>query len=158
MIANKLLIADTAPDCDATAAFNHQVNTLFRTCGYTRAAIATRMNEALNAHECIVTAQLLNKWFSPNDPKQMPVQYLPALMWAVKSAEPANVLLAPLDLIAASPHGEQIALKTYLEAQLAIVTKDLETQGISPNPNTTDTAPNAGADLLSLLTGALTNA
>ena len=91
-----ILDAQVPPDCDVYHQFVHCVNASMRRCGYTRAGLSTRMNQALKVLEVEVDETKLNKWFAPSQPAHMPIHYLPALCWAIRSIEPINLLLGPL--------------------------------------------------------------
>ncbi|MBQ4879655.1 hypothetical protein J8M21_20770 [Pseudoalteromonas luteoviolacea] len=88
--------SEQPPYCDVQTEFIHCVNNCMRTTGYTRRGLAKRMNEALQALEIEIDENKLNKWFALSQSTSMPIHYLPALLWALNSTEPADVLLAPL--------------------------------------------------------------
>lgn len=87
--------SDTPPQMDVYHLFLAEISKAIRLSGLSRPAIAERMNDAIGG-ECAVSHGKLNKWFSPGTDQYMPVHFLPALLWAVQSVEPANVLLKPL--------------------------------------------------------------
>ncbi|MEC4091873.1 hypothetical protein [Pseudoalteromonas rubra] len=93
---NSIFESHTAPDCDIYNQFLHAVNSAARTSGLTRRGLADRMNQALMVHEAVITEGKLNKYLSPATELYLPAHYLPALIWALRSIEPANILLAPL--------------------------------------------------------------
>ncbi len=94
-LQTSVFTADTPPPMDVYHLFLAEINKAIRITGLSRPAIADRMNDAVGG-ECVVNQGKLNKWFSPGTDQYMPVHLLPALLWAVRSVEPANVLLAPL--------------------------------------------------------------
>ncbi|AZZ98270.1 hypothetical protein [Pseudoalteromonas sp. R3] len=95
-LENNIFESQTPPDCEVLAAFSHAVNACMRRSGFTRAGLADRMNRALQAHEVEVNEGNLNRWFAPSQSTNMPIQYLPALLWALKSIEPLNILVEPI--------------------------------------------------------------
>lgn len=112
-----ILKAERAPACDVYHTFIHSVNACMRTSGYTRAGLADRMNSALKVHEIEVDEGKLNKWFAPSQPQSMPIHYLAALCWALKSMEPANILLEPLLHIAVDQRAQLLQRHAELELQ-----------------------------------------
>lgn len=94
-LQTSIFATDTPPPMDVYHLFLAETNKAIRITGLSRPAIADRMNDAIGG-ECVVNPGKLNKWFSPGTDQYMPVHLLPALLWAVRSVEPANVLLAPL--------------------------------------------------------------
>ena len=67
--------------------------------------------------EVLVDESKINKWFAPSQPQQMPVQYLPALCWAIKSMEPVNILIAPLQYKVVDERAQQLQKHAELEVQ-----------------------------------------
>lgn len=123
---NSIFDVSPAPNCDVYHQFLHAVNSAARTCGLTRQGIATRMNEALKVHEVEVTETLLNKYLSPATEKYMPIHYLPALSYAVKTIEPANVLLTPIMFKALDERSQILQEHAELEVQKIELQKQQE--------------------------------
>lgn len=118
MSINKTLFeSEQSPDCDVYLQFANCVNSIVRRSGYSRSGIADRMNSALKSMEVLVDESKLNKWFAPSQPQQMPVQYLPALCWAIKSMEPVNILIAPLQYKVVDERAQQLQKHAELEVQ-----------------------------------------
>lgn len=88
--------ASTAPDCEIYHRFLHAVNSAARTSGLTRQGIAERMNQALKVDERVINEARLNKYLSPATETYLPAHMIPALLWAIRSVEPINILLEPL--------------------------------------------------------------
>ncbi|OHU85507.1 MULTISPECIES: hypothetical protein [Pseudoalteromonas] len=112
-----ILDAEIPPDCDVYHQFVHCVNACMRRCGFTRAGLATRMNQALKVLEVEVDEAKLNKWFAPSQPNHMPIHYLPALCWATKSMEPVNILLSPLMFKAFDQRAQLLQKHAEMEMQ-----------------------------------------
>lgn len=117
-LTKSILEADVAPDCDIYNLFIHSVCSAMKRSGFSRPVIADRMNDALRAQECDVDQAKLNKWLAPSQPHFMPMHYLPALCYAVRSTEPANVLLKPI-LYKAVDQRAQL-LQQHAELQMEI--------------------------------------
>lgn len=118
MSINKTLFeSEQSPDCDVYLQFANCVNSIVRRSGYSRSGIADRMNSALKSMEVLVDESKINKWFAPSQPQQMPVQYLPALCWAIKSMEPVNILIAPLQYKVVDERAQQLQKHAELEVQ-----------------------------------------
>lgn len=116
--ATSWLTSDVPPNCDVFYQFTNTVNTCMRQSGYTRAGLAERMNQALQAMEVQVDEAKLNKWFAPSQPTSMPVHFLPALLWALKSIAPANELLKPLLFSAVDQHAKMLQQHGQLEMEI----------------------------------------
>ncbi|MBQ4814271.1 hypothetical protein J8M20_23085 [Pseudoalteromonas luteoviolacea] len=116
----------TPPDCEVLHQFTHCVNACMRRCGYTRTGLATRMNEALKVNKIEVDEGKLNKWFAPSQPTAMPIHYLPALLWAVKSTEPADILLAPLMYTAVNERALKLKEVSEYEVQIRKLQQEKE--------------------------------
>ncbi len=114
-----ILLSETPPCTDVYNIFLAEVSKAVRLSGMSRPMIVDRMNDAIGG-ENVVTASKLNKWFSPGTDQYMPVHLLPAFCWAVRTIEPANVLLAPLMHSAIDQRGQ--LLQRY--AQLSIDATD----------------------------------
>lgn len=112
------LTSDVPPNCDVFHQFTHTVNTHMRQSGYTRAGLADRMNQALRVMEVQVDEAKLNKWFAPSQPTNMPVHFLPALLWALQTIAPANELLKPLLFSAVDQHGKMLQQHGQLEMEI----------------------------------------
>ncbi|WP_063705212.1 hypothetical protein [Pseudoalteromonas gelatinilytica] len=109
---------DEAPNCDVYHQFLYAVNAAARTCGLTRQGIVNRMNQALKVDDVVINETLLNKYLAPGTEKYLPAHQLPALLWAIKSIEPLNVLLEPL-LFKAVDQRSQL-LEKHAELQMEI--------------------------------------
>jgi hypothetical protein len=107
--------SETPPAMDVYHVFLAELNKAIRISGLSRPAIADRMNDAIGG-ECAVSHGKLNKWFSPGTDQYMPVHFLPALLWAVSSVEPANALLKPLLYKAVDQRGQ--LFQQYAELSL----------------------------------------
>ena len=110
--------SEQAPNCDIYHLFAHCVNQCMKRVPLTRLGIAERMNEALHAHEVEVDQNKFNKWFAPSQPQHMPIHYLPALCWALKSEEPANVLLKPLLFSAVDQRAKMLQQHGQLQLEI----------------------------------------
>lgn len=118
MSINKTLFeSEQSPDCDVYLQFANCVNSIVRRSGYSRSGIADRMNSALKSMEVLVDESKINKWFAPSQPQQMPVQYLPALCWAIKSMEPVNILITPLQYKVVDERAQKLQKHAELEVQ-----------------------------------------
>lgn len=118
MSINKTLFeSEQSPDCDVYLQFANCVNSIVRRSGYSRSGIADRMNSALKSMEVLVDESKINKWFAPSQPQQMPVQYLSALCWAIKSMEPVNILIAPLQYKVVDERAQKLQKHAELEVQ-----------------------------------------
>ena len=109
---------DEAPSCDVYHQFLYAVNAAARTSGLTRQGIVNRMNNALKVDDVVINETLLNKYLAPGTEKYLPAHQLPALLWAIKSIEPLNVLLEPL-LFKAIDQRSQL-LQKHAELQMEI--------------------------------------
>lgn len=117
-LATSILEAEVAPDCDIYHLFIHSVCSAMKRSGFSRPVIAERMNDALLSRDNEVDQAKLNKWLAPSQPHHMPMHYLPALCYAVRSTEPANVLLKPI-LFKAVDQRSQL-LQQHAELQMEI--------------------------------------
>ncbi|KZW99469.1 hypothetical protein JL49_17085 [Pseudoalteromonas luteoviolacea] len=113
-----ILDSEIPPDCEILHHFSQCVNACMRRCGFTRNGLAQRMNAALKVDIVEVDEGKLNKWFAPSQPTSMPIQYLPALCWAIKSVEPANVLLMPLMYSASDERAKKLQEASECEVQM----------------------------------------
>ncbi|NUZ10178.1 hypothetical protein HUZ36_05235 [Pseudoalteromonas sp. McH1-7] len=113
-----ILDSDIPPDCDVYHQFVHTVNSCMRRCGYTRAGLAARMNQALKVLEVEVDETKLNKWFAPSQTMHMPIHLLPALCWALKSMEPSNILLGPLMYKAVDLRAQKLQQSAEYDVQI----------------------------------------
>jgi hypothetical protein len=119
-----VLQSENTPSCGlAYPQFCDAVNRAMRRAPFTRDVIAERMNEALNmgaytAFTLYVDPAKLNKWFAPSQPNNMPVHYLPALIWAIQDIEAVNELLKPLLFSAVDQHDKM--LQRHGELQMEI--------------------------------------
>ncbi|SFD54630.1 hypothetical protein [Pseudoalteromonas denitrificans] len=113
-----LLTNETAPDCEIYNQFLHAINLAARTSGITRHGIANRMNQALKVESIIVTESSLNKYLAPSTEKYLPAHMIPALLWAVKSIEPINVLLQPLMFKAVDQRAQMLQQHAELEMEI----------------------------------------
>ncbi|ALU41924.1 hypothetical protein [Pseudoalteromonas rubra] len=120
---NNIFESQTPPDCDVLAAFSHAVNACMRRSTFTRAGLADRMNRALQVHEVKVNEGNLNRWFAPSQPTNMPIQYLPALLWALKSIEPLNILIEPIIYKAVNQHALMMQDVAQADLQIAELQK-----------------------------------
>ncbi|MEC4091819.1 hypothetical protein [Pseudoalteromonas rubra] len=118
--------SQTPPDCEVLSSFSHSVNACMRRSGFTRAGLAERMNRALQAHQVEVDEAKINRWFAPSQPTFMPVHFLPSLIWAVKSPEPANILLEPIMYRAVNQR--ELMLQKTAQLDLEIAQKQREKQ------------------------------
>lgn len=100
-----VLMSENPPELDIYNLFIAECNKAVRISGMSRPMIADRMNDAFGG-ENVVTAVKINKWFSPATDQFMPVHLLPAFCWAIRSIEPANVLLKPLMFKAVDQRGQ----------------------------------------------------
>jgi len=133
------LTSETPPPCDVYHQFAHIVNTHMRQSGYTRAGIADRMNQALQAFEVQVDETKINKWFAPSQPTNMPAHYLPALLWALQTIAPANELLKPLLFSAVDQHGKMLQQHGKLQMEIQEkrqVQQEIEDQLLNQNNET----------------------
>lgn len=110
--------AESAPNCDVYHLFAHCVTQAIKLTGFTRHGVAERMNQALQVHEIEVDQNKLNKWFAPSQPQHMPIHYLPALCWAIKTEEPANVLLKPLLFSAVDQRAKMLQQHGQLQIEI----------------------------------------
>ena len=117
-LTKSILDADVAPDCDIYHLFIHSVCSAMKRSGFSRPVIADRMNDALRAQNNDVDQAKLNKWLAPSQTNYMPMHYLPALCYAVRSTEPANILLKPI-LFKAVDQRSQL-LQQHAELQMEI--------------------------------------
>jgi hypothetical protein len=117
MNTNSPLFYEIPPDCDINSSWLSIVNTKLRSCGFTRAGVADRMNKALRVFKVEVDEDQLNSWFSPSSNQHMPVEYLSALMWAITCNEIADALLAPLYFKTADIQAEMRAQHAQIEAE-----------------------------------------
>ncbi|AOT08239.1 hypothetical protein [Pseudoalteromonas luteoviolacea] len=113
-----ILECEIPPDCEVLHRFSQCVNACMRRCGFTRNGLAQRMNAALKVDVVEVDEGKLNKWFAPSQPTSMPIQYLPALCWAIKSVEPANILLMPLMYSASDERAKKLQEASECEVQM----------------------------------------
>ncbi|NOU50248.1 hypothetical protein HG263_06785 [Pseudoalteromonas sp. JBTF-M23] len=109
--------ADSAPNCEIYHQFLHAVNSAARTSGLTRQGIADRMNRALKVDETIITEAKLNKYLSPATEIYLPAHMVPALLWALRSIEPINVLLEPLMYSAFDQRAQLLQKHAEMEMQ-----------------------------------------
>lgn len=110
-----VLQSETPPSTDIYNLFLAESSKAMRMAGMSRPMIADRMNDAIGG-ENLVTPTKLNKWFSPGTDQFMPAHLLPAFCWAVRSIEPANVLLKPLLFKAVDQRGQ--LFQQYAELSL----------------------------------------
>ncbi|PAJ68330.1 hypothetical protein CJF42_26310 [Pseudoalteromonas sp. NBT06-2] len=115
-ISTSLLHSDKAPNCDLYFDFVRTVNDCLRTAPYTRLQIAERMNLALQAPEEIDQTKL-NKWFAPSQSLNIPMYYLPALLWATNSIEIVNTLLQPLMFKAVDQRAQMLQKHAELQVE-----------------------------------------
>jgi hypothetical protein len=107
--------SETPQQMDVYHVFLAECSKLMRTSGMSRPLLADRMNDAIGG-ENVVSANKLNKWFSPGTDQFMPVHLLPAFCWAVRSIEPVNLLLQPLAFKAVDQRGQ--LFQQYAELQI----------------------------------------
>ena len=117
-LTKSILDADIAPDCDIYHLFIHSVCSAMKRSGFSRPVIADRMNDALHSQNNEVDQAKLNKWLAPSQAHYMPMHFLPALCYAVRSTEPANILLKPI-LFKAVDQRSQL-LQQHAELQMEI--------------------------------------
>ncbi|WP_419147543.1 hypothetical protein [Pseudoalteromonas 'SMAR'] len=114
---SSIFTASVAPDCEVYHQFLHTVNSAARTSGLTRQGIAERMNQALKVNEMVITESKLNKYLSPATEVYLPAHYIPALLWAIKSVEPVNILLQPLMYSAFDQRAQLLQQHAEMEMQ-----------------------------------------
>ena len=110
--------SDHAPNCDVYHQFALCVTQCMKRMPLSRHGIAHRMTEALASYDVGIDVNKLNKWFAASQPLHMPVQYLPALCWALKSEEPANVLLKPLLFSAVDQRAKMLQQHGQLQLEI----------------------------------------
>lgn len=110
--------SETPPKCDVMFAFLNAVTQAITQSGLSRMGVIDRMNEALGG-EIVVTNDKFNKWLAPSSDRQIPMMYVPALCWAVKSTSIIDSLLQPIHYKTVDQRGQtlQQAAQYQLEAK-----------------------------------------
>ncbi|MCG7545569.1 hypothetical protein MHM93_15410 [Pseudoalteromonas sp. MM17-2] len=95
------------PKCDVSLAFLHALGEALKHSSLSRPLIIDRMNDALGGEQ-VVTADRFSKWCAPGTDRHMPIQYLPALCWALRTTSIVDVLLSPIEFRAVDKRGQTL--------------------------------------------------
>lgn len=115
---NSLLSSEEPPRCDIGFLFLNAISEAVNKSGYSRIGVIDRMNEALGG-EIVVTPDKFSKWLAPSSDRHLPMEYVPALCWAVKSTSILDTLLEPIHFKTVDQRGQKLqeAAQLKLEAR-----------------------------------------